>query len=318
MTNNTPFMIIIAGPTGVGKSAFAEKLATYMPAEIVNADMGQLYKPLSIGTAKPDLQHTTIPHHLFDLIDKPISYTVAEYRAMLLETLHIIWHKKKIPLIVGGSSFYLQSIFFPPLVNADVTPTAYDTQTLWQLLHSIDPERASTIHPHDTYRIKRALDIWYTTGQKPSTYKPIYQPPAPYWFFFLSRERQDLYQHINNRVQHMMQAGWLQETQALLDTAWEPFLCQKKIIGYNDIIAYLRQSPAISYDELLATIAQKTRNYAKRQHTFWRMLEKKLLHAIKQQHDDISKIFNLNLTLLDLDLYIKQLTGQLGQLKVLS
>ena len=113
-------MLIIFGPTAVGKTDFALKVAERVPAEIVNMDVGQLYTPLSIGTAKPNWRSETVPHHLFDYVDKPRNITVVEYRKILLEVLEDIWQRGKLPIIVGGSGFYLKSIFFPPCADEGV------------------------------------------------------------------------------------------------------------------------------------------------------------------------------------------------------
>ena len=116
-----PFFIVIAGPTGVGKSDFALQLAQQLsfPVELINADMGQLYTPLSLGTAKPDYKHEPVVHHLFDCLDEPRDYTVHEFRQAVVQVMQELWARGVVPLIVGGSSFYVQSLFFPPLVAAE-------------------------------------------------------------------------------------------------------------------------------------------------------------------------------------------------------
>ena len=110
-------MLIIYGPTGVGKSDLACTIAEKVPAEIVNADMGQLYTPLSIGTAKPNWQQEPSRHHLFDVMNEPRNCTVIEYRQMLKMVLQDIWSRGKLPIVVGGSGFYVQSIFYPPVAS---------------------------------------------------------------------------------------------------------------------------------------------------------------------------------------------------------
>lgn len=112
--NKNQFMIVIAGATGVGKTDFALSLAEYLPIEIINADLGQFYQPLTIGTAKPLWQEHPVKHHLFDIFSEPRSCTVMEYRTRALECIHKIWQQKKIPVIVGGSTLYVESIFFEP------------------------------------------------------------------------------------------------------------------------------------------------------------------------------------------------------------
>lgn len=274
-------MVILFGPTGVGKSDLAIRLAHAISGEIVNMDMGQLYTPLSIGTAKPLWQESSIPHHLFDYFNKPQHCTAMQYRALLLKTLKDIWGHKKTPIVVGGCGFYLMSLLFP--IN-QVDAPYYDTDVLypsgvdiWHELFLIDPERALKIDKNDTYRIKRALSIWHTTGTKPSLSQPHYNPPASYVLIYLDRHKTDLYTRINNRVISMIQEGWIDEVKNILSTEWEDFLLQKKLIGYDDLILFLKNDPfAHTQEKTIALIQQKTRHYAKRQGTFWRTLTKKL------------------------------------------
>lgn len=305
--------LVLYGPTGVGKTDVALKLAQNIPAEIINMDMGQCYTPLSIGTAKPNWRSMETPHHLFDSIDEPRNITVVEYRTACLETMEQIWARGKLPILVGGSGFYLQSLFFPPLqdhIQIDVAHAIND-EYLWQKLNAIDPERARKIHPHDTYRLQRAISIWLATGRKPSEYAPLYNPPATHIVHCLSRDRHELYERIDSRVHIMLQDGWIDEVKKLLGTPWEDFLRTKKIIGYSDILDYLKGDQSDeSLQAMIHAIQQKTRNYAKRQMTFWRKLEKDLAHGQKVYKKNgtlSSEVAPISLTLLGVDLYIKQL-----------
>lgn len=305
------------GPTGVGKTEFAEHLGNEIPIEIINGDMGQLYTPLTIGTAKPDWRNSTIPQHLFDYLDTPRSCTVMEYRNLLLATMHEIWQRNSVPVIVGGSSFYMRSLFFPPqpMVPYGNLPTdlsGKETTTLWHHLNQIDPQRAQQIHQHDRYRIMRALAIWYEQGILPSTQRPQCHVPGRALVLFLQRERAELYERINKRVNAMMQSGWIDEVKNL-PPVWQQFVTEKKIIGYPDIIKYFEQSEqgnALSYEQLIATIQQKTRNYVKRQLTFWHSLRRDLLTC-----GNMITIEEPILTLLDLNLYIKQLSNIIRSLR---
>lgn len=317
MTMPQRYMLILYGPTGVGKTDCALSLAQRIPAEIINADVGQFYVPLTIGTAKPSWKTSTVPHHLFDILDEPRDITVTEYRNLVIPVLNEVWQRGNIPIIVGGSGFYIASLLFPPpsLPKEIVDSTFQDEKNLWEQLFAIDPDRAQQIHPHDTYRITRALDIWYSTGTKPSQYIPTYQPIAPFLLVWLTRDRHELYERINQRVIQMFNQGWLEEVMALRGTEWEKFLLKKKLIGYDDIIQYLRQTnPSQSMEDLIATIAQKTRNYAKRQITFWTMLKKKLIAVGHKENDQVMLpgIKTFDLTLRDLDLYIKLLLQELN------
>lgn len=282
-------MIIIYGPTGVGKTDCAISLAQEVNGEIINMDMGAFYAPLSIGTAKPDWRSQEIPHHLFDVIDVPRQVTVVEYRALLIPILESLWAQGKMPILVGGSGFYLKSIFFPPEGAPIVESNLYQhipQNMWWDHLLAIDPDRSHSINPRDLYRIKRALDIWYSTGKKPSLYEPQFRPIAPFALFFLTRERKELYARIDARVFHMIEAGWIEEARAFLGTDWESFIHDKKIIGYDDILNYLNSAQTdADKKNMIHSIQQKTRNYAKRQCTFWRSLQKDLQDALAEYTD---------------------------------
>lgn len=299
--------IIIAGPTGVGKTEFANQLGIVIDGEIINGDLGQMYVPLTIGTAKPAWRTASVPHHLFDMLTTPTLFSAMAFRTRVQATCAAIWQRKKIPIIVGGSSYYVAALFFPPAAHATpITKGTYEQRDVWKELHAIDPERARAIDPHDRYRIERALDIWYSTGVKPSQYTPQYDPIASrYIFVWLERDRQDLYHRIDKRVEAMIEHGWVQEVRALLGTQWQEFLLKKKIIGYPEVIAYCKGT--LSLQAMITTIQKKTRHYAKRQITFWRMLRAKLEKNSTLQKNKGQMIKELNLTHAPIDRYIKQL-----------
>lgn len=268
---------MIYGPTAVGKSDFGEQLAPLIKGEIINGDLGQCYAPLSIGTAKPDWRHSNIPHHLFDILNEPKNMTVVEYREKAIEAISDIFSRGKIPIIIGGSGFYLKSLFFPPgSKNSEKEKINIPENERWQKLFELDPKRAEQIHPHDLYRINRALEIFYQTGKKASEQKPEYKPDFPFIFINISRTRSALYNRINERTAIMLKGGWIDEVKPLMKTEWKNFLLKKKLIGYDDIIQYL-DSDSHDLQALTNIIAQKTRNYAKRQISFGKMLMKELL-----------------------------------------
>ena len=289
-------IIIIFGATGIGKTDFAHEVAQEISGEIINADVGQFYTPLQIGTAKPDWRNSPILQHLFDSIDSPTDINVAHYRQQVLQTCQKIWKKDKIPLIVGGSGFYLRSLFFAPHAQTGNSSKDESASYTWEQLYQIDPKRAQAIHPHDHYRIARAMEIYQTTGKKPSEYVPEYAPIAPFCFVYLTRDRPDLYARINQRTEQMMAQGWLHEVQQLQGTEWVPFLKKKKLIGYDDILDFLEHKGMGSDQDLIAIIRQKTRNYAKRQITFGNQLYKSLHEAIALYQDAKSNCVQFNLT----------------------
>ena len=315
-----PSLIIIYGATGVGKTDFALELARQIPAEIINMDMGQFYTPLTIGTAKPDWRSYKTPHHLFDIIDKPENFSVTKYRELVLNKVKEVWGRNKLAILIGGSGFYLKSLFFPPNA-ATFIPGSFehlDNDQLWHMLHEVDPLRAANIHVHDRYRLLRAVQIWHSTGKKPSDHLLNFCPPRPFILINLMRDREQLYQRINQRTNQMLDMGWVEEVEQLQNTLWVSFLQSKKIIGYDDILSYLAENKnQRDKERLIETISQKTRNYAKRQMTFWRMLERQLEKALAA-HDDLviakSELITFNLTLSDLDLYINQLMQKLKQM----
>lgn len=314
MTNKK--FIIVSGPTGVGKSDFAEKLAQSISLKtaIVNIDVGQFYKPLSIGTAKPDLsdQEYSSRYYLFDIIDQPKDLTASEFREILLKLLKDLWANNILPIIVGGSSFYVKSIFYPPISILNNSSNCLDssnisTQDLYNRLKKIDEVRAQEIHPNDRYRIERALYLWNATSIKPSNLKPKFDCPGECLFYYITREREELYSIINQRTYKMFDLGWLEEVKKL-DNNWKKFLLKKKLIGYPEIIKYLDNSLFDNYDfdNLMQNISQKTRAYAKRQLIFWRSLKTDLILS-NLSKGLIKDIKEINLTLLNLDLYINQL-----------
>ena len=314
-TKKAKKVIFIYGPTASGKTGFAETIADVVSGEIVNMDSAQLYTPLTIGTAKPDWKASPHAQHLFDCIHEPEHITVHAYRQMALATMEVIWSRNKVPIFVGGSGLYLKSMLFPARDSSAKTDTRLifeDQLDLWKKLDQVDPERAKVIHPHDVYRIKRALEIWHATGKKPSVYKPIYNPPAPFLLVYVTRNRKDLYKRIDERVLTMMKEGWLQEVSSLLATPWECFVQEKGFIGYSELLGYIKQVYDLEY--AIKLIQQRTRNYAKRQETFWRMLKKEVLEAQHINHSPKGRIIEFDLTYPDLHLYIKQLLHSLDRL----
>jgi len=314
---NHPFMFIIYGPTGVGKTELALEVAKYIPAEIVNMDVGQFYTPLSIGTAKPDWRNSPIPHHLFDIIDTPTNYTINNYRSIAYEKIKEILARGKLPILVGGSGFYLRSLLFEQptaiIENSAMPSEAFSEgcgKVGWQQLYDIDPVRAEAINKSDTYRIERALNIWHTTGKLPSSYAPLYNPEMDYSILFVNRDRQELRKRINARVDEMLESGWIDEAKNLINTPWQDFLIKKNLIGYSEIFDYLslnnRNSDA--FDHMVELISAQTRQYAKRQCTFWRKLEREIKKEKQYTGTNVGCLDVVNLTDTDINVYSKKLS----------
>jgi len=281
--------IVLYGPTGVGKTDVGLLIANEMNAEIINMDVGQFYAPFSVGTAKPDWKNSSIPHHLFDCIDKPINFSVIMYKNRVLDIMNTLWAKGKVPLLIGGSGFYLYSLLFQiSSGNSENKEKGFsnddglENRILWQKLQSLDVERASKIHQNDRYRILRALQICEQKQSIPSLSLPKFKPIAACDIIFLSRDRGELYNRINKRAGMMFSNGFVSEVDSILNTPWEEFVLRKKLIGYDELVLYMRQKEAnselsFSINLVQERIAQRTRQYAKRQYTFWRYLEKQLI-----------------------------------------
>lgn len=317
-----PFMLIIYGPTGVGKTDLAMTIANQIPAEIINMDVGQFYTPLSIGTAKPDWKNSPVTHHLFDIIDEPVNYTVNEYRSIVYKKIEEIIARGKLPILVGGSGFYLYSLLYQPYsalasyegqaVEIDISTLYPEDVNLWDELYKIDPVRAAAIDPSDTYRIQRALSIWHATGKLPSSFAPIYDPQADFHIIFVGRDRQELRERINNRVLEMLKSGWIEESQKLMKTPWEPFIRKKNLIGYPEVFDYLGGEKGKSaFAHMVETISAQTRQYAKRQFTFWRKLEREIKKEKRYTGMHIGCLEMVDLTSKDMNVYSSEVVNRL-------
>lgn len=303
-------LLIIYGPTAVGKTGLADLVAEIVPSEIINADLGQFYVPFSVGTAKPNWQNAPVKHHLFDIMDQPEDLTVVRYRKMVEEVVQDVASRGKLPVIVGGSGFYVQSLFFRlaemegPAANINIA-----ADKLWEKLNKIDPKRAERIHMNDEYRLKRALDIWYRTGKKPSSFAPVYDPIVDDSLLVIAdRDRENLYERINLRTGEMLQEGWIEEAAWLSEQEeWIEFVKAKKLIGYEELLSYIRGGQT---DELLASVTEvirkKTRNYAKSQQTYAKMMERTIVEGEGESHRG-TRVEKINLTASSFDLYIRQM-----------
>lgn len=276
---NEPYrVVVITGSTASGKTALAEYVALQIPCEIINGDVGQLYTPLSIGTAKSTTGNAK-GYHGFDIFETPDEYNIAAYTKFVKKCVKEIAERGNVPIIVGGSLFYIKSLFFPPISpqttqtkQPDIDFSKTDAM-LWELLKSIDPDRASVIHPNDRYRIVRALTLWQQNGIKPSLLKAELAPLFKAVVVSVIPERTCLNERINSRTQQMIDAGWIDEARALVGTDWEAFVRRKGMIGYAEIFDWIVQGEKQEgLKELIALIQMRTRQYAGRQKVFWKKL----------------------------------------------
>ena len=268
-------IIVITGPTALGKTKSAIKVAQTFNAEIINGDAFQAYKELDIGTAKPsEKEVAAVPHHLYSFIEPTHNYSIAEYQCNLRAKIQELLVKNKNIVIVGGSGLYIRSALYDYdfLPNKEVDMSNFekmDNETLHQHLEKIDPEQAKIIHANNRKRVIRAIEIYYSTGETKSTlinkqeHKPLYDAR----FFVRDLNRDELYQRINQRVDEMFEHGLVEEVKSLLKK-YDSHLHCFQAIGYKEIIDCFKNNGDLEQAKEL--IKQHTRNYAKRQMTFIR------------------------------------------------
>ncbi|MDI3540906.1 MAG: tRNA dimethylallyltransferase [Thermosediminibacterales bacterium] len=278
-----PPLLVIVGPTAVGKTKHAIEVAKMLDSEIISADSMQIYKYMDIGTAKPTPEERQrIPHHMIDIVEPDEEFSVADYKELAEEKIKSIFEKGKIPLLVGGTGLYVKAVidnyFF-----SDASIDKEYRETLKQIalekggdyLHDIlnkkDPAAASRIHPNDIKRIIRALEVYYQTG-KPISYfeKETQKGSTPYnlSYFGLTMSRERLYNLINQRVDDMIAKGLVDEVKGLLERGYNKELNALKGLGYKQIIGYLEGG--YNLEKAIEILKRDTRRFAKRQFTWFK------------------------------------------------
>ena len=272
---------VLVGPTAAGKTAVALELARELGAQIVNADSLQVYRELDIGTAKPTPgERALVPHHLVDVADPPEPYDADRFCREGREILARLHSRGVIPLVVGGTGLYLKALLSGLFTEG--SPDAKIRQRLRQeltdkglpalheRLRRLDPASAWRLHPHDTYRVLRALEVILATGEPLSALHDSHQfRDAPYRTLKLGliRPREELNQRIEARVEVMLALGWLEEVKGLLER-YPPDLKPLQALGYRHLIAFLQDR--WSWEEAMELLKRDTRRYAKRQLTWFR------------------------------------------------
>lgn len=277
--------IILAGPTGCGKSAFAIELAKVMGGEIISADSMQVYKGMDIGTAKPSLEERKeTPHHLIDIRNVTDNFNVVDFYYEARHSCQLILGKEAIPIITGGSGFYLHSLLYGPPNGPPSVPELrkkieeelerFGSEYLFEKLRSLDPQYASTITKNDKQKIVRAIEIIHLSGKKVSklSWKGR-SKPLNYDFrcWFLFRPKEHLYHRIEKRCEKMLQEGFMEEVKRLIDEGIKQNSSAMQAIGYRQALDYLEtlQTPE-DYKNFVRGFKQASRNYAKRQFTWFR------------------------------------------------
>ena len=266
--------IVIAGPTGVGKTELSIKLAKALNAEIISADSAQVYEEMNIGTAKiEENEMQGIIHHMIDVVEPVKKYSVGDYQRKVDEILNS--NEEKNILLVGGTGLYIDSVVrgLSALPESDLAIREKlmneDGDKLFEILKEIDPESAESIHPNNKRRVERAVEVFYQTGEKFSilSKKNIKGNNFKFLKVALERDREYLYDRINLRVEIMMQNGLLEEVKYLYEK-YGDVLKKINIIGYSELISYINQE--LTLEDAKELIKKNSRNYAKRQFTWFK------------------------------------------------
>lgn len=294
-------LIIITGPTASGKSDIAINVSKAFSGQIISADSQQIYKDMNIGTNKID-QTYGINHHLIDVIDPNENFTVEDFSSKARLLIHQINEDGYVPILTGGTGFYIDSILFD--MNYGATPRDSNLRNelesiadnkgnsyLYDKLKNIDPITADKYHENERNRIIRSLEIYELTGKKPSDVrsgeKVLNEKVDPILFFLNFKDRSELYENINNRVIEMISEGLIEEFVNVVKTYKLDENSQSMAaIGYKEIFPFIKEE--IDIDELIDLIQKNTRHYAKRQVTWMkRYLNYNFVHEIIM--DNLSK-----------------------------
>ena len=304
-------LIVIVGPTAVGKTSVSIALTLELEGEIISADSMQVYKYMNIGTAKPTLKEQSgIPHYLIDEVTPDESFNVVKYKTLADQYIDNTLAKGKTPIMVGGTGLYIDAVIYNIQFSKTVCDLAYreklhqlanqqGNEHVHQMLEKVDPVAAKTLHPNNIRRVIRALEVYHYTGTPISTHqKESRTQPVAYDVVVigLSMDRELLYKRINQRVDIMLAEGLVDEVCKLLEMGYTKELTSMKGLGYKEIVAYLEG--AYTLEEATEILKRDTRRYAKRQLTwfkrnkdiFWIDItdhngQKKIMEKIKKHVD---------------------------------
>lgn len=298
-------LIVLTGPTASGKTALSIELAKAIGGEIISADSMQVYRQMDIGTAKirPE-EMEGIPHYLVDVLEPDDPFNVVVFQQMAKAAMKKIRENGHIPIIVGGTGFYIQAILndidfkeneddgyrshLEAMAASDGGP-----ERLYEMLKEVDPESTEKIHCHNTKRVIRALEYFHQTGQKISEHneqESRKESPYNFAYFVLNRPREVLYERIDQRVDQMMEEGLVQEVRKLKDRGYDRSLVSMQGLGYKELVPAIRGD--ISLDEAVCTLKRDTRHFAKRQLTWFRR-EKDVCYLDKDIYKDTQQLLTV-------------------------
>ena len=296
-----PKIIIITGPTAVGKSDLAVKIAKKLNTEIISADSMQIYKGLDIGTGKvTEEEKDSVVHHMLDIVEPYDEYSVSDYVEQVKVIISKLNLQNKIPIIVGGTGFYINGLingynFSTSAKNEEVREKWNNlykengAEFIYESLKKVDPISAEKINRNDIKRLIRAIEIFETTG-KPKSEVATATKESEYdvLMIVLTKEREELYKKINARVDKMFSLGLVEEVRSFIHYEHSQSM---QAIGYKEVVKYLKGE--ITIDEAIEEVKKNSRNYAKRQMTFFRWINHNNKHFIDcVENDKITSIID--------------------------
>lgn len=293
-------LLVIAGPTAVGKSSIAMKIAKELSTDIISCDSAQVYKYMDIGTAKPTQQERAeVKHHLVDYVMPDEEYSAVRYKDDCDSVIRRLFEQGKVPLIVGGTGMYLNAVLYEMSFGSAYKSDKIREELqrllkekgsdyLYDMLKEIDYETALMLHKNDVKRIIRAIEIFKLSGKKKSEQTENFTKKKRYRFHFvvLNCDRKYLYERINRRVDDMMEKGLLQEVERLVAMGYK-YCKSLQAIGYKELLDYL--DGKYTLDQAVEKIKQFTRNYAKRQLTWFRKVPDAVWYDIQSGEDQAAK-----------------------------
>ncbi|HPN39186.1 MAG TPA: tRNA (adenosine(37)-N6)-dimethylallyltransferase MiaA [Melioribacteraceae bacterium] len=296
-------VIVIAGPTCSGKTAIGIKLAKLLNGEVISADSRQIYKYLSIGTAKPTIEERKqVKHHLIDFLQPDEEYNVCLFEQDSLKIINELFEKNIQPIIVGGSGLYIKALTEGIFEGAETDEELRNNlhkrmdelgiEALLNELKIVDPESAEKMLPTNYKRIIRALEVFYLTGKTISDFQKEYKREINISFiqFMLNFERETLYKRIEKRVDNMINLGLVEEVNNILSLGFNKKMNSLNTVGYKEIFDYLDNN--ISLEKAIELIKRNTRRYAKRQFT-WFNGQKNFIKIDINDNTDINSVINL-------------------------
>lgn len=277
-------LVILTGPTAVGKTALSISLAKTIGGEIISADSMQVYRRMDIGTAKIKKEETEgVPHHLIDVLEPEEPFDIVRFQTMAKKEMDDIYERGHIPVLVGGTGFYIQSVLYDIdfLEHQEESPyrkeleeqakTPEGAAALYERLGRIDPESAKLIHANNLKRVIRAIEFYEENHAPISAHNESQrrrQAPYTFCYFVLNDEREKLYARIDARVDQMMEDGLLREVEGLRASGCTRGMVSMQGLGYKELFDYL--DGQISFDEAVYRIKRDTRHFAKRQITWFK------------------------------------------------